>query len=153
MVALFQALWVWLKRDADPPLPNVKSAFEEVGGFEEIEEIPSGDDELLMMKLSQAYPNAVVFRKSEAAMVSTPAMPGWSELRQQHQVESGQEIGDPSHSTVCFCTQFVLVAIAPFQFSPLGRPGNAYLGLRYPFCGRGRLDYLPERLFSPSSVL
>ena len=21
---LFQALWVWLKRDADPPLPNVK---------------------------------------------------------------------------------------------------------------------------------
>ena len=60
-----------------------KSAFEEVGGFGGIEETPSGDDELLMMKVSQAYPNAVVFRKSEAAMVSTPAIPCWSALRQQ----------------------------------------------------------------------
>jgi cellulose synthase/poly-beta-1,6-N-acetylglucosamine synthase-like glycosyltransferase len=48
-----------------------KSAFEEVGGFQGIDAIPSGDDMLLMHKIFTQYPDKVFFLKSKAAIVST----------------------------------------------------------------------------------
>ncbi|MDO9375855.1 MAG: glycosyltransferase [Ferruginibacter sp.] len=52
-----------------------KKAFYEVGGFSGIDSIASGDDMLLMHKISQLYPGRVGYLKDEAAIVHTaPAL-------------------------------------------------------------------------------
>jgi cellulose synthase/poly-beta-1,6-N-acetylglucosamine synthase-like glycosyltransferase len=60
-----------------------KSAFDEVGGFNATEHIPSGDDEHLMHKLAGAYPGRLVFNKSQEALVMTKAKPSFEEFKQQ----------------------------------------------------------------------
>lgn len=57
-----------------------KSAFLEVNGFEGIDHVATGDDMLLMHKIRKVYPEKVFYLKSEAAIVQTPAMPGWKEF-------------------------------------------------------------------------
>jgi cellulose synthase/poly-beta-1,6-N-acetylglucosamine synthase-like glycosyltransferase len=52
-----------------------KSAFHEVGGFQDIDAIPSGDDMLIMHKIFRKYPDKVFFLKSTTAIVSTPPEP------------------------------------------------------------------------------
>jgi cellulose synthase/poly-beta-1,6-N-acetylglucosamine synthase-like glycosyltransferase len=54
-----------------------KSAFVEVGGFEGIDAIPSGDDMLLMHKIYEKYPEKVLFLKSPNAIVSTRPETTW----------------------------------------------------------------------------
>ncbi len=48
-----------------------KTAFEEVGGFKDIDNIASGDDMLLMHKIYKLYPDRVLFLKSKDAIVQT----------------------------------------------------------------------------------
>jgi len=60
-----------------------KSVFEAVNGFEGVDQTPSGDDELLMMKVHQDQPGSIVFNKSRKAIVSTAALKSWSALRHQ----------------------------------------------------------------------
>lgn len=48
-----------------------KKVFYEVGGFEGIDNIASGDDMLLMHKIQKAYPNKVTFLKSDKVIVQT----------------------------------------------------------------------------------
>lgn len=48
-----------------------KSAFNDVGGFTGIDNIASGDDMLLMYKIYSAYPDGVMYLKSEEAIVRT----------------------------------------------------------------------------------
>tara|TARA_R110001592_G_scaffold22974_3_gene90807 strand:+ start:204 stop:1310 length:1107 start_codon:yes stop_codon:yes gene_type:complete len=60
-----------------------KSVFTEVEGFSDIEQTPSGDDELLMMKIAKEYPKGVVFAKSTEAVVHTLAHSNWSNFVQQ----------------------------------------------------------------------
>ncbi|HLI92686.1 MAG TPA: glycosyltransferase [Puia sp.] len=55
-----------------------RAAFFEVAGFRDIDDIPSGDDMLLMYKIYRKYPDAVYFLKSPAAIVSTKPEPGWT---------------------------------------------------------------------------
>ncbi|MBS1605286.1 MAG: glycosyltransferase [Bacteroidetes bacterium] len=55
-----------------------KSAFEEVGGFEGIDSIPSGDDMLLMHKIYCRYPEKVFFLKDREAIVTTRPERRWS---------------------------------------------------------------------------
>jgi cellulose synthase/poly-beta-1,6-N-acetylglucosamine synthase-like glycosyltransferase len=50
-----------------------KKTFGEVGGFRGIDDIPSGDDMLLMHKIALRYPSDVYFLKSRSAIVSTRA--------------------------------------------------------------------------------
>lgn len=50
-----------------------KAAFFAVGGFSGSEQLASGDDEFLMHKIHQAYPNRVLFLKSPKALVKTKA--------------------------------------------------------------------------------
>ncbi|CAN5514514.1 glycosyltransferase [soil metagenome] len=50
-----------------------KEAFLEVGGFNGIDNKASGDDVLLMYKISEKHPNAVKFLKTEDAIVCTLA--------------------------------------------------------------------------------
>jgi cellulose synthase/poly-beta-1,6-N-acetylglucosamine synthase-like glycosyltransferase len=48
-----------------------KKAFYETGGFKGIDNIASGDDMLLMHKISEKYPNRTLFLKSANAIVQT----------------------------------------------------------------------------------
>jgi cellulose synthase/poly-beta-1,6-N-acetylglucosamine synthase-like glycosyltransferase len=54
-----------------------KKVFEEVKGFEGIDNIPSGDDMLLMQKIYIRYPEQVLYLKSKKALVTTSAEPTW----------------------------------------------------------------------------
>ena len=58
-------------------LAYTKEAFYEVGGFRDIDDIPSGDDMLLMHKIYKKYPGQVFFLKSRQAIVSTKAETSW----------------------------------------------------------------------------
>ncbi len=48
-----------------------KSVFYEVGGYGDKEQIASGDDEFLMHRISQRFPNGIRFLKDEKAIVRT----------------------------------------------------------------------------------
>ncbi|WP_310588728.1 glycosyltransferase [Larkinella rosea] len=52
-----------------------KRVFNEVGGFEGIDHVASGDDELLMHKVARRFPNGVKFLKSADAIVHTSPQP------------------------------------------------------------------------------
>lgn len=50
-----------------------KEVFAQVGGYQDNEDIPSGDDEFLMQKVHKAYPDRVGFLKHQQAIVYTEA--------------------------------------------------------------------------------
>ena len=60
-----------------------KKAFYEVGGFEGIDKIASGDDMLLMQKMAKHFPNKIGFLKNKNATVLTKAMPDLKSFSQQ----------------------------------------------------------------------
>jgi cellulose synthase/poly-beta-1,6-N-acetylglucosamine synthase-like glycosyltransferase len=60
-----------------------KSAFLEVGGFMDIDDIPSGDDMLLMHKIYTRYPEQVFFLKSRQAIVTTQPETRWKSFIDQ----------------------------------------------------------------------
>lgn len=60
-----------------------KAAFYEVGGFKGIDDLASGDDELLLHKMAAKYDNHIGFLKNSEAVVFTHAKPTLSEFIQQ----------------------------------------------------------------------
>lgn len=60
-----------------------KKAFFEVGGFTGIDDLASGDDELLLHKMAALYGNKIGFLKNRAAVVYTHAKPNLKEFIQQ----------------------------------------------------------------------
>lgn len=64
-------------------LAYTKKAFEEVNGFEGIDNIASGDDMLLMNKIQKRFPNQVGFLKSRDAIVKTNAEPTFNKFINQ----------------------------------------------------------------------
>lgn len=60
-----------------------KAAFNEVGGFRGIDELASGDDELLLHKIAARYANQIGFLKNREAIVYTHAKPNLGEFLQQ----------------------------------------------------------------------
>ncbi|WP_421978292.1 glycosyltransferase [Roseivirga seohaensis] len=60
-----------------------KSVFTEVNGFLGIDQTPSGDDELLMMKIAEKYPKGVGFAKNPDSVVRTLAHKNWLDFIQQ----------------------------------------------------------------------
>ncbi|HUH33759.1 MAG TPA: glycosyltransferase, partial [Daejeonella sp.] len=60
-----------------------KDAFYEVNGFQGIDDLASGDDELLLHKVASRYPDRIGFCKSENAMVYTHAKPNLKAFLQQ----------------------------------------------------------------------
>ena len=58
-----------------PTWRTKKKAFNEVNGFEGIDQVATGDDMLLMYKIWKQNPGEVVYLKSEAAIISTQPMP------------------------------------------------------------------------------
>jgi cellulose synthase/poly-beta-1,6-N-acetylglucosamine synthase-like glycosyltransferase len=60
-----------------------KKAFYDVGGFTGIDDLASGDDELLLHKMAERYGNKIGFLKNEDAIVYTHAKANLSEFIQQ----------------------------------------------------------------------
>jgi len=60
-----------------------RSAYESVNGYEGIDNLASGDDYLLMMKLNKEYPNRIAYLRSENAIVTTAPQLTWSSFLQQ----------------------------------------------------------------------
>lgn len=54
-----------------------KKVFNEVNGFDSIDSIASGDDMLLMHKISKKFPEGVHYLKSEDAIMDTEPMKSW----------------------------------------------------------------------------
>jgi cellulose synthase/poly-beta-1,6-N-acetylglucosamine synthase-like glycosyltransferase len=64
-------------------LAYTKKAFDAVGGFENIDNIPTGDDMLLMHKIWKREPDKIAYLKSNKAIVSTAAVQTWREFIMQ----------------------------------------------------------------------
>ncbi|MBS7565890.1 glycosyltransferase [Mucilaginibacter sp. Bleaf8] len=60
-----------------------KDVFYEVGGFKGIDDLASGDDELLLQKVAERYPGRIGFLKHHDAIVYTHAKPNLTEFLQQ----------------------------------------------------------------------
>jgi cellulose synthase/poly-beta-1,6-N-acetylglucosamine synthase-like glycosyltransferase len=60
-----------------------KLAFTEVNGFQGIDDIPSGDDMLLMYKIYQRFPNQVFYLKDSSVIVETDPVKTWRGFFQQ----------------------------------------------------------------------
>lgn len=60
-----------------------KTVFEEVDGFNGIDEIASGDDMLLMHKISKKFPGKLFYLKSQRALVETVPMLTWKSFFHQ----------------------------------------------------------------------
>jgi len=60
-----------------------REAFYEVGGFQGIDDLASGDDELLLHKMAARYNNHIGFLKNRDALVYTHAKPNLKEFLQQ----------------------------------------------------------------------
>ena len=60
-----------------------KAAYEQVGGYEGITHLASGDDYLLMMKMNKAFPGGISYLRSQHAIVATAPQPDWSSFLQQ----------------------------------------------------------------------
>jgi cellulose synthase/poly-beta-1,6-N-acetylglucosamine synthase-like glycosyltransferase len=64
-------------------LAYTKAAFAEVNGFQGIDEIPSGDDMLLMYKIFTRYPDKVLYMKDASAIVTTQPESSWKNFLHQ----------------------------------------------------------------------
>ena len=60
-----------------------RTAFYEVGGFKGIDDLASGDDELLLHKMAEKYSNKIGFLKNHDALVYTQAKPTLGAFIQQ----------------------------------------------------------------------
>ena len=60
-----------------------KDVFYEVGGFKGIDELASGDDELLLQKVAEKYADRIAFLKLREAIVYTHAKPNLKEFLNQ----------------------------------------------------------------------
>lgn len=60
-----------------------RDVFLELNGFQGIDNLASGDDELFMHKVAAAYPQGIAFCKSHDAIVNTHAKPNLGEFIQQ----------------------------------------------------------------------
>ncbi|HVS95378.1 MAG TPA: glycosyltransferase [Puia sp.] len=58
-------------------------AFEEAEGFKGIDDIPSGDDLLLMHKIARLHPDKVFYLKSRRTIVTTGPASGWTAFLHQ----------------------------------------------------------------------
>jgi len=76
-----QAGWFHMSNGANLAYP--KKVFHDVGGFQGIQQIASGDDMLLMHKIIHRHPNNICFVKTTSATVSTTAQPTLSAFIQQ----------------------------------------------------------------------
>lgn len=85
-----------------------KSVFNEVGGFKGIDDLASGDDELLLQKIAAKYPGRIGFLKQREAIVYTHAKPTWEEFKQQRRRWASKSVKYKDKSIVALSVGFWL---------------------------------------------
>lgn len=64
-------------------LGYLRQVFYDIGGFQGIDQVASGDDMLLMHKIAACYPGRIGFVKDLEVVVRTPSVPTWRAFIQQ----------------------------------------------------------------------
>lgn len=103
-------------------LAYTREVFKEANGYEGLDEIASGDDEMFLQKISKLYPTGVGFLKSKEAIVYTYAKSYFSEFLQQRKrwaSKTSKYINTKvSVMVVCiFLYNLSLVLSLPFMFT------------------------------------
>ncbi|RFZ81473.1 glycosyltransferase [Mucilaginibacter terrenus] len=123
-----------------------KDVFHEVGGFKGIDDLASGDDELLLQKIAVVYPNRIGFLKNTDAVVYTHAKHTLGEFVQQRRRWA-------SKSTRYKDKKIVALAVAIWLFN-LSMLVNALLGFyNISFLVLFLVQYLLKYLFEAAYLL
>lgn len=64
-------------------LAFTRDAFEQVGGYDDISGLASGDDYLLLHKMRRHFPQEIAYLKAPEAIIQTTAQPTWRAFLQQ----------------------------------------------------------------------
>ena len=105
-------------------LAYTKQVWEEVNGFEGVEQTATGDDVLLMYKIKEKYPDGIKFLKSLSATVITEAKPTLKEFFNQRKRWASKPFGMLNTETkivslvVYFFSFFILLLLDIGCFYP-----------------------------------
>jgi cellulose synthase/poly-beta-1,6-N-acetylglucosamine synthase-like glycosyltransferase len=103
-----------------------KDVFYEVGGFKGIDDLASGDDELLLQKVAEVYPHKIGFFKSRDAIVFTHAKHTLQEFLQQRRRWASKSTRYKDKKVVALA-----VCIWLFNLSLLVNAGLSFYSLVY----------------------
>lgn len=103
-----------------------KDVFYEVGGFKGIDDLASGDDELLLQKVAGVYPNRIGFFKNSDAVVYTHAKHTLQEFLQQRRRWASKSTRYKDKSVVALA-----VCIWLFNLSLLVNAGLGFYSVLY----------------------
>ncbi|MBB1286283.1 glycosyltransferase [Flavisolibacter sp. BT320] len=95
-------------------LAYTKKAFEDVRGFENIDNIPTGDDMLLMQKIWKREPGMIAYLKSKGAIVSTAAVQTWREFIMQRRRWASKTLVYEDKRLIAVLGFVLLLNLAPF---------------------------------------
>jgi cellulose synthase/poly-beta-1,6-N-acetylglucosamine synthase-like glycosyltransferase len=101
-------------------LAYTKKAFEAVNGFEGIDNVPTGDDMLLMHKIWKKAPSQVFYLKSKAAIVSTAPMETWREFLMQRRRWASKTLLYDDHRITAVLAFVLLLNLLPFALVVAG---------------------------------
>jgi poly-beta-1,6-N-acetyl-D-glucosamine synthase len=121
-----------------------KSAFEEVGGYETNESIPSGDDDFLMRKFFDRYPLGIRFLTHRDSVVATHAQTTISAFVQQRLRWAGKWRHNSSASVKLLALSVLSFHLSLIAFSGLAAAG--YISSKVFFYGMGARFFV-EALF------
>lgn len=101
-----------------------KDVFYEVGGFKGIDDLASGDDELLLQKVAVFYPGRIGFLKLYDAVVFTHAKPNLQEFLHQRRRWASKSVKYKDKKVVALVVGLWLFNVSVFT--------NLLLGIFYP---------------------
>lgn len=95
-------------------LAYTKKAFEAVNGFENIDNIPTGDDMLLMQKIWKQEPGKIAYLKSKEVVVSTAAVQTWREFIMQRRRWASKTLVYKDRRLIAVLGFVLLLNVFPF---------------------------------------
>lgn len=131
-------------------LMYTRRAFDAVNGFDEINDSPSGDDVLLMYKISKKFPRKVKFLKNEDVIVYTPAKQTIQAFIQQRKRWASKKLTQLNNSTkilslVVYLFNFLLFSLPVLYvwIQPCSCVGIDFIGTWLSiFCLKCGIDFL-----------
>lgn len=95
-------------------LAYTKAAFKAVGGFAGIEQVPTGDDMLLMHKIWKKEKDKVVYLKHKDAIVLTTPMPTWGTFFMQRRRWASKTFVYDDYRIIAVLAFVLLLNVLPF---------------------------------------
>ncbi|MCI4669697.1 MAG: glycosyltransferase [Bacteroidia bacterium] len=108
-----------------------KEVFHAVKGFEGVDQVASGDDELLMQKIQKHGDYAIQFAKCREAIVATHALTDWESLKKQRLrwVSKARAYINKRINFVQLISYFAFLGLPFLLISSFFMPMNAWLAL------------------------